>query len=146
MNVNNFLKEIRKFGELEELAEDEIKEKNEVGYLFLAEIGKFLTYSEFEILNSKRIPFLITVKNEMIELSFIVRKEMIGDLDVTSIINEINAEIKYGKIYIDEEQDIIWRSTINIKPYNMDDFMEHIECGILTYLYLLLVCLEMTNE
>lgn len=130
MNINEFLKEIRVFGELKELKSEE---ETRTGYVFLVDSSKIIS----ELSGLKPIPFLIQIKNEeTMVLDFIVSKKLYKNIDMTRIINKINANFDYGKVYIDEEEDIIWRSTINLKSYNIDEFKKRVETGIYAAIFI----------
>lgn len=65
--------------------------------------------------------------------------------DINKSVNYINEILEYGKLYIDPDGDVNWKSSISLKSYTIEDIGVHLKSLLTAMIKLILIEMDLIN-
>lgn len=111
---NKVLNIFKKYGEIEF-----IQVKNGIkAFLFSCDVKKVIEYSILQKLS--KIILILQIGNDDVAILYLfcIYKKQQYNADIMDCINKVNSKIRHGKFYIDDDGDVNWNSSFDIKIAN----------------------------
>lgn len=137
VSEKRFLDDLRKYGEVSDVSDD-ASEDSKI-YIFKCDVKKVSKSSVLKKLLD--IPMIVHVKNNNTATMYIFYIYEKGQYSagVIEIVNKVNSELDFGKFYVDDDGDVDWSSTINLKSYAQGDIKLHLKSMIVGLIKLIMM-------